>query len=108
MIRAIVTALAIQLCAGLAQAADAPLPGKALFARYCTECHGAGPHRPGTERLAAIRGSSHALLEERTDLTAAYVRLVVRQGLIEMPPWRQTEIDDAALDQIVAYLVRAR
>jgi mono/diheme cytochrome c family protein len=92
---------------GNATAADAP-PGKALFDRNCGPCHAAGQDHPGTMRLAQTRGPARAVLEQRTDLDAAYIRLVVWQGLVEMPPWRVSEIDDAALNQIVEYLTRAR
>jgi (+)-pinoresinol hydroxylase len=82
--------------------------GKALFERHCAVCHAAGPGHPGTMRLTEARGAANAVLEERTDLDPAYVRIVVRQGLVEMPPWRRTELDDAALQQIAAYLTRPR
>jgi hypothetical protein len=59
-------------------------------------------------RLTEVRGADKAVLAERADLDPAYIRLVVRQGLVEMPPWRKTELDDAALQQIVVYLTRAR
>jgi mono/diheme cytochrome c family protein len=83
-------------------------PGKALFDRHCSFCHAAGPGHAGTMRLTEARGAAKALLEARTDLDPAYIRLVVRQGLVEMPPWRKVELDDAALQQIVAYLTRPR
>jgi mono/diheme cytochrome c family protein len=91
-----------------AAASAAALPGKTLFDRHCSFCHAAGPGHAGTMRLAEARGADKAVLEERRDLDPVYVRLVVRQGLIEMPPWRKTEIDDAALQQIAAYLTRPR
>ncbi len=83
-------------------------PGKALFDRHCAFCHAAGPGHAGTMRLTEVRGAAKALLEARADLDPAYIRLVVRQGLVEMPPWRKVELDDAALQQIVAYLTRPR
>ena len=90
-------------------AASVPaMPGKALFDRHCSFCHAAGPGHAGTMRLTEARGAAKALLEERTDLDPAYIRLVVRQGLVEMPPWRKVELDDAALQQIAAYLARPR
>ncbi len=92
---------------GNATAADAS-SGKALFARDCAPCHAAGQDHPGTMRLAQTRGPARAVLEQRTDLDPAYIRLVVRQGLVEMAPWRVSEIDDAALNQIVEYLTHGR
>jgi mono/diheme cytochrome c family protein len=46
------------------------------------------------------------VLEERTDLDPDYIRHVVRHGLVEMPPWRPTELDDSSLAQLVQYLTR--
>ena len=82
--------------------------GQALFERHCAVCHASGPGHAGTMRLTEARGAAKAVLEQRTDLDPAYVRLVVRQGLVEMPPWRKVELDDAALQHIVAYLTRQR
>jgi len=107
MIRRILgTTLFITAVSG-AIAADAP-PGKALFDRNCAVCHAAGPSHAGTMRLAETRGPDKAVLEQRTDLDPAYIRLVVRQGLVEMPPWRPSEIDDDALTQLAQYLTRGR
>jgi len=100
-------ALADALAGGGALAAE-PYAGKAIFDRNCAVCHAPGPGHAGTMRLAELRGTDRAVLEERTDLDAAYIRLVVRKGLVEMPPWRPTELDDAALTQLVQYLARAR
>jgi mono/diheme cytochrome c family protein len=88
-----------------AEAADVA-PGKQIFQRYCAECHAPGFGHPGTQQLGWTRGESRAVLEKRTDLQAAYVRLVVRQGLMEMPPFRPTEIDDAQLEQLANYLAK--
>ncbi|HUI61806.1 MAG TPA: cytochrome c [Steroidobacteraceae bacterium] len=100
-------ALFLALSACGSAAAD-PAPGKAVFDRFCAACHAPGPGHAGTERLAQARGASKAALEQRTDLTPDYIRLVVRNGLVEMPPWRLTEIDDAQLTQLVQYLTRPR
>jgi hypothetical protein len=65
---------------------------------------------PGTAALAAkYKGKQPAVspvLEERTDLTAASVRFFVRQGVSVMAPFRKTEITDADLDALAAYLTR--
>jgi mono/diheme cytochrome c family protein len=79
-------------------------PGKAVFDRNCAVCHAPGPGHPGTQRLTELRGAARAVLEERTDLDPDYIRLVVRHGLVEMPPWRATELDHSALTQLVQYL----
>ena len=78
--------------------------GKLVFERRCAECHGPGFGHSGTQQLGWTRGVDHAVLERRSDLTAAYINLVVRNGLMEMPAFRPTEISDAELQQLDAYL----
>jgi (+)-pinoresinol hydroxylase len=96
----------VWLCASsTAAAADAP-PGKQIFDRHCAACHAAGVGTPGTQQLGWTRGKEFALLEERKDLQADYVRFVVRHGLLEMPPFRPTEIDDVQLGQLADYLAK--
>ena len=93
------------LFAVVAQAAQPP-PGKKVFDRYCAECHASGYGHPGTQRLGWSRGEGSALLEQRKDLTADYVRAIVRRGLFEMPPFRPSEISDQDLSQLSLYLAR--
>ncbi|MEY4761785.1 MAG: hypothetical protein RLZZ200_1641, partial [Pseudomonadota bacterium] len=90
-----------------AAAADAP-PGKRIFDRYCAECHAPGHGHPGTQQLEWTRGRQFSILEDRKDLIPAYVATVVRNGLYEMAPFRPTEIDDAGLNELVAYLAPSR
>jgi mono/diheme cytochrome c family protein len=90
-----------------------PKPGEprgyVLFQRDCQVCHGSGPAKPGTRALQAkYQGKLPALLEARTDLTADYVKDIVRHGVSVMPPFRKTEVSDADLDAIAAYLSRKR
>ena len=83
--------------------------GYVQFQNYCAVCHGAGSEKPGTRALRAKYGTRlPALLEERTDLAPQYVKLIVRQGVSVMPPVRKTELSDADLDAIAAYLSRGR
>jgi (+)-pinoresinol hydroxylase len=92
--------------------------GKAVFDKWCTPCHGAvAPSRgpfggnalPGTSTLAVkYKGKLPAVLEQRTDLTPALIKTVVRQGLHGMPITRKTEVSDAELEDVVAYLTRNR
>jgi hypothetical protein len=61
----------------------------------------------GTQALEAkYKGSKPALLEERTDLTPELVRFYVRHGSGVMPFFRKTEVSDADLDALAAYLSR--
>lgn len=81
--------------------------GYLQFQNYCAICHGQGSDRPGTLALAAkYSGELPALLEQRTDLDPQVVRQFVRHGISVMPPFRKTELSDADLDAIIAYLTR--
>lgn len=83
--------------------------GLVLYEQSCAVCHGDGPARPGTRSLAAkYKGAIPALLAERKDLAPDYIKTIVRHGIAVMPPFRKTELSDADLDAIVAYLTRRR
>jgi mono/diheme cytochrome c family protein len=99
---------AAQPAASPAATAAAAPPGKAVFDRWCAECHAPGHGHPGTQQLGWTRGEKLAVLEQRKDLVPDYVKLVVRRGLVEMPPYRPTEISDAELAQLAAYLAKKR
>lgn len=77
--------------------------GHDVYDKWCWPCHGTGLGKPGTESLAR-RGQKPAALEERTDLTPAMIKQFVRHGVLFMPKFRKTEISDAELDAIAAYL----
>ena len=97
-----------EVAAAAPPATTPPSPGKQLFDRWCTECHGPGHGHPGTQQLERIRGAKLAVLEQRRDLNAGLIRYVVRTGQVAMPAYRPSEITDAELDQIAAYLVPGR
>jgi mono/diheme cytochrome c family protein len=81
--------------------------GYVEYQKFCSECHGPGVGKPGTLALAdKYKGEKPALLEKRTDLTPAIVKIFVRNGITVMPFFRKTEISDADLDAIAAYLAR--
>ncbi len=94
----------------LAADAGAVQRGEAVFQRWCAACHAGGPGHPGTDALAVKYkdGSRPAQLEQRRDLTPAQVRFYVRHGVSIMPPFRKTEITDAELDALGAYISRKR
>jgi (+)-pinoresinol hydroxylase len=79
--------------------------GHKVYDKWCFPCHGTGPGKPGTDSLRQ-RGQNPAVLEERTDLTAPVIKTFVRHGVLFMPTFRKTEISDAELDAIAAYLTR--
>lgn len=83
--------------------------GYAEYQNDCSVCHGPMPERPGTRALAAkYQGKLPAMLEQRTDLQPDFIRMMVRNGISLMPPFRKTEVSDEQLDAIVAYLTRTR
>jgi (+)-pinoresinol hydroxylase len=79
--------------------------GHKVYDKWCFPCHGTGVGKPGTDSLKA-RGVNPPVLEERTDLTAPTIKTFVRHGVLFMPTFRKTEISDADLDAIAAYLTR--
>jgi mono/diheme cytochrome c family protein len=101
----VLTFLLSSLFLAIAAAAQEQPDGKAVFDKWCAPCHGAGPGRPGTGALQALyKGTKPALLEERTDLVPQITKNFVRNGVSVMPFFRKTEISDAELDALAAYL----
>ena len=110
--------LAAPLGAAMLVAAGAPadivrpdLPGRVVFENQCAPCHGTGPGAdgapmlPGTAALAAkYAGTRPGALELRGDLPAPVLRLFVRRGVGAMPAFRKSEITDAQIDEVAAYL----
>jgi len=89
---------------GGVQAQDAAR-GNDVFQNWCAPCHASGPRHPGTQALEALyKGAKPAPLEQRTDLVPELTRAFVRTGVSVMPPFRKTEISDADLDALAAYL----
>jgi len=89
----------------LAQDAAAVEHGRQVFAYWCAPCHAPGPKHPGTQALEALyKGSKPAPLEQRTDLVPTLTQTFVRTGVSVMPPFRKTEISDADLAALAAYL----
>lgn len=79
--------------------------GQKVFTRWCVHCHAAGRGNPGTESLQVkYKGQLPALLLDRTDLSPQAVALFVRQGALSMAPFRKTEITDAELAWLSAYV----
>jgi mono/diheme cytochrome c family protein len=90
-----------------AQDDDALVRGKTVYDHYCYPCHGVGAAKAGTTVLQyRYKGEKPALLAERTDLTPAVVKAFVRNGVALMAKFRKTEITDAELDDLAAYVTR--
>ena len=77
--------------------------GKAAFTHRCAMCHREG--QTGTFILARRLGKDMSLLEQRADLQPAYIRQVVRAGLVNMPRLSRVEMPDPDLDAAIAYLM---
>ena len=81
--------------------------GEAVYQYWCNTCHGPEMLKPGTTALAIkYRGELPATLTERTDMVPEFVELMVREGISMMPFFRPTEISDADLDAVTAYLTQ--
>ena len=112
--------LLLLLSVGLGSSVLAQTPaetnGKVVFDKWCQPCHGAVAPKnvmfgngalAGTSALAVkYKGKLPAVLEQRTDLTPVMIKSVVRHGLYGMPITRKTEVSDAELDDVAAYLTR--
>jgi (+)-pinoresinol hydroxylase len=84
--------------------------GAAVFNNWCSACHGKDPRNaPGTASLQfKYQGRTPAALEDRRDLTPQAIRLFVRQGVATMPFSRKTEVSDADLEALTAYLTQQK
>jgi mono/diheme cytochrome c family protein len=82
--------------------------GAKIFDKWCSDCHhpASGPGSMALQRK--YQGRLPAVLEQRTDLLPAYVQVVVRNGVSFMPSFRKTEISDADLALVAAYLARSQ
>lgn len=79
--------------------------GKEAFKVWCSPCHAPNPRLAGTLALQTkYEGRIPAALEDRTDLTPALVEYFVRNGVAWMAPFRPTELTDAQVAAIGAYL----
>ena len=112
--RCAVLALGVAATAAAGAQQTAAERGKAKFEHSCEPCHGDGPGDdgramlPGTDALRLkYKGTVPPLLERRTDLTAPVIKAFVRNGTFSMPPFRKTELTDAEIDDIAAYLAES-
>jgi len=109
-VRALVAVLGLA-SADAGTAAEAPAPehaaGQAVYAKWCAPCHAPGVTHPGTHALMTkYQGIKSGVLLDWNDLPAVTVKYWVRHGISVMPHFRKTEISDAELDQLAAYLAR--
>jgi mono/diheme cytochrome c family protein len=107
----LLTVLAIATNVVSAEDSAAIQRGMIKFQHSCAPCHGSGPGNdgraalPGTAALQIkYKGAIPALLEARTDLTFDILKVYLRHGSWSMPPFRKTELTDAEIQDIAAYL----
>jgi mono/diheme cytochrome c family protein len=84
--------------------------GEALFSNKCGYCHltgGMGTNLLTKQRVALKETPEMGLLVNRKDLTADYVKSVVRLGKGAMPRQTKVDITDAELDSVALYLGKA-
>jgi len=83
--------LAAAACSALADGNGKWNSGKEVYDKVCGYCHEPQP------------GLGPKILQS---MPASDIRERVRKGYRAMPPFRQTEIDDEALTQVIGYLKR--
>lgn len=89
--------------------APVAISGADVYRRWCAACHAPGPNHPGTQALEFIHGGkSPAALIDRRDLAPEYLRLVVRKGIANMPPFRPTEISDEQLEALASWISKSQ
>jgi mono/diheme cytochrome c family protein len=104
--KVIVIALAALLLPLGAFAAAGP-DGKALFTQRCGMCH--QTNGMGVGILSRRTGdTSKGLLEQRADVSAAVVQVVVRSGIGNMPRISRAEVSNPELAAIASYLSKGK
>lgn len=78
--------------------------GEDIYNLQCKACHDPGGGHPAILLLAEKHGAEKSVIKGREDLTEDYIKSIVRNGLLEMPPFRPTEVTDEELDLIAAYI----
>lgn len=84
--------------------------GKVLFEVHCGYCHltgGMGTNLLTKQQMMAGNPPEKGLLANRDDLTADYVKAVVRMGKGAMPQQTKVDVTDAELDAVAKYLGKA-
>lgn len=93
-------------------AGDRLQPGRdprAVFEHSCGYCHlagGMGTNLLTKQMMMMKRPPSDGLLTNRRDLTADYVKAVVRGGKGAMPAQTRVDLTDAELNAVAAYLAQ--
>jgi len=81
--------------------------GEEIFLAKCDYCHGRGMEKGAVTNLERkYKGKITPYITDRTDLTAEFVKVVIRTPTKGMAPIRYTEVTDEELDWLIAYLTR--
>ena len=80
--------------------------GRIVYDNWCAICH--APGEAATRILEErYQGALPAVVDERTNLTEELIVARVRTWVApQMPPFRQSEVSDADLEAVIAYLMR--
>jgi mono/diheme cytochrome c family protein len=79
--------------------------GQQVYQHWCAPCHANSTHAPGTVALYfKYQGDVIPVLEARDDMDEDMLRHFIREGVSVMPSFRKTEISDADITAIAAYL----
>ena len=100
-------AFALLLTANVATAQDELVEhGRVDYNDWCAICH--APGEAATRILEErYQGALPAVVDQRTDLTEELIVARVRTWVApQMPPFRQSEVSDADLEAVIAYLKR--
>lgn len=89
---------------GAIQDHSAKSPAEALFVEKCGMCH--RQMGMGTVLLSRRIPAGQAMLEQRNDLTRAYIESAVRGGIGNMPRITRGEVSDQQLGIIAGYLAK--
>lgn len=84
---------------------NSDVAGERLYGRECAYCH-VGRNTGTTMLGKRLPEGTPAQLHERTDLAADYVKIVVRNGMVNMPPLSRAEVSDEELEQIARWLAK--
>jgi hypothetical protein len=85
-------------------AEERPRPGEESWILFCEGCHRPDAEGPGAVMLQRRFGDERMAIKGNKTLAPEYIRSVVRHGLLEMAPLRQTDITDAELDLLIEFL----
>lgn len=93
---------AIVTAAASAAPAKPPRDGEAIYRDKCLYCHDARGW--GTRALSRRTPPGEAMLTSRKVLPAALTKFVVRRGMGSMPGFTPTDLSNAEIDRVAAWL----